>query len=83
MPYICTDGLPPEYGSHEQAVSPMTFPSQRSGNRAVQAVQVTSLADKARLFIYTFCLERIDVGPYKAGACCHGLQMGLQEDDIT
>jgi hypothetical protein len=54
-----------------QAVSPMRFPSQRSGNRAVQAVEIMAPSKQdptaARAYTYTFCLERIDVGPYKVG----------------
>ncbi len=52
-----------------QAVSKVVFPSSRSGNKAVQAVEVQAVQQKgeARLrpYVFTFCLERVDVGPYK------------------
>lgn len=52
-----------------QAISNVVFPSSRSGNKAVQAVEVQALQRKgeARLrpYVFTFCLERVDVGPYK------------------
>lgn len=52
-----------------QAISKVVFPSSRSGNKAVQAVEVTAVQkkDEAKLrpYVFTFCLERVDVGPYK------------------
>jgi hypothetical protein len=52
-----------------QAVSNVVFPSSRSGNKAVQAVEVIAMQHKGegrlRPFVFTFCLERVDVGPYK------------------
>ena len=45
------------------------FPSARMGNKAIQVVQVEARTGGAsgqlRPFTFTFCLERIDVGPYK------------------
>lgn len=63
-----------------QAISPMTFPQQREGQRALQAVEVTALrrpgdplltptsrasGSKMRQYTFTFCLERINSGPFK------------------
>lgn len=52
-----------------QAISKVVFPSSRRGNRAVQAVEVQAVQQKgeARLrpYVFTFCLERVEVGPYK------------------
>lgn len=48
-----------------QVVSQLRFPSRRMGNKAVQAVRVTSSGDGPRSFTFTFCLERVEVGPYK------------------
>lgn len=62
-----------------QATSPMTFPNQRQGQRALQAVEVTALRrpgdpqltgsgasrDDMRQYKFTFCLELISKGPFK------------------
>ena len=53
-----------------QCVSSVDFPSSRMGNKALQAVQFRSSDDTARWYTFTFCMERIDVGPYKVG--CFG-----------
>ena len=52
----------------------MVFPSTRTGERAVQTVEVmaqpsaTHAASK-RAHTYTFCLEHITQGPYKVLSC--------------
>ena len=46
----------------EQAISDLVFTSSRRDDRAVMAVRVTK-GDKERTF--TFCLQRIEQGPYK------------------
>ena len=50
----------------------MTFPRQRAGERALQAVEVLAArrpGDAAgsgvRPYKFTFCLERVEQGPYK------------------
>lgn len=51
----------------------MTFPRQRAGERALQSVRVMARrragdpagADGLRPYTFTFCLERVDIGPYK------------------
>lgn len=61
-----------------QPTSPMSFPQQREGQRALQAVAVTAqrrpgdpLLDAGtgqgnrRQYPFTFCLERISRGPFK------------------
>lgn len=55
-----------------QAMSPMTFPLQRTGERALQAVEVVAARRQGdasggglRPYTFTFCLERVDKGPYK------------------
>ncbi len=52
-----------------QAISNVVFPSSRSGNKAVQAIEVMATQKKGeeilRPYVFTFCLERVDVGPYK------------------
>ena len=53
-----------------QCVSSVDFPSARMGNKALQAVQFRSSDDTARWYTFTFCMERVDVGPYKVG--CFG-----------
>jgi hypothetical protein len=57
-----------------QAVSDVVFPSNRYGNKAVQAVQVSDSAD--RQLTYTFCLERVEEGPYKGCWMTVGLRSG-------
>ncbi|BDA47530.1 hypothetical protein COCOBI_10-3780 [Coccomyxa sp. Obi] len=63
-----------------RAISKVVFPSSRSGNKAVQAVEVQALQQKgeARLrpYVFTFCLERVDVGPYKGCWMTVGLRCG-------
>ncbi len=59
-----------------QPASALVFPKQRSGERALQAVQVTSTRRRAaaagggedglRPYTFTFCMERVQSGPYKA-----------------
>ena len=62
-----------------QPTSALVFPNQRSGERALQAVQVVSARRRAaaaavagggedglRPYTFTFCLERVQSGPYKA-----------------
>ena len=50
-------------------MSQLIFPSERLGNKAIQVVQVVARSGASsrqlRPFTFTFCLERIDVGPYK------------------
>ena len=52
-----------------QPCSELLFPSRRKENRAVQVVEVQAQSRKGanaiRPYTFTFCLERIDVGPYK------------------
>ena len=53
-----------------QATSPMVFPSTRTGERAVQTVEVmaqpsASHAMTKTAHTFTFCLEHITQGPYK------------------
>ena len=52
-----------------KAASGLVFPSARHGNKAVQAVRVEARPSEAgaqpQQFTFTFCLERIDAGPYK------------------
>ena len=62
-----------------QSTSPVNFPQQREGQRALQAVVVTArrrpgdpLLDGGgggrgdlRQYVFTFCLERVSRGPYK------------------
>ena len=47
----------------------LIFPSQRGENRAVQVVQVRAASRQhppvVRAYTFSFCLERVDVGPYK------------------
>ncbi|KAK9905556.1 hypothetical protein WJX75_002084 [Coccomyxa subellipsoidea] len=63
-----------------RAVSNVVFPSSRSGNKAVQAVEVIAMQHKGegrlRPFVFTFCLERVDVGPYKGCWMTVGLRCG-------
>ena len=52
----------------------MVFPSSRTGERAVQTVEVMaqpSASDAAskRAHTFTFCLEHITQGPYKVCSC--------------
>lgn len=58
-----------------QPASRLVFPSQRHGNKAVQAIQVEARPQgpglQPQAFTFTFCLERIDVGPYKVPLCSH------------
>ena len=48
-----------------QAASPMIFPSSRMAHKAVQAVHVQQQDNQLIPLAFTFCLERIDTGPYK------------------
>lgn len=52
-----------------QPRSQMLFPSKRKENRAVQVVEVQAPSrggePPRRPYTFTFCLERVDVGPYK------------------
>ncbi|CAL5220843.1 g2927 [Coccomyxa viridis] len=60
-----------------QACSQLLFPSQRKENRAVQAVEVRApTGNRQHPYTFTFCLERIDVGPYKGCWMTVGLRMG-------
>ena len=62
-----------------QAVSELTFTSSRRDDRAVQAVQV---AKGAREQTFTFCLQRIERGPYKACTCgCQPCRGRAQQSD--
>ena len=67
-----------------QPCSQLLFPSRRKENRAVQVVEVQAQSRKGanaiRPYTFTFCLERIDVGPYKV--CTSGPLLGVpsQED---
>ena len=56
-----------------QAVSDLTFTSSRRDDRAVQAVQVTK---GSREQVFTFCLQRIEQGPYKVRALASSLTAG-------
>ena len=62
--------------SPPQPSSALVFPKQRSGERALQAVTVTSARRRAaavsggedgglRPYTFTFCMERVQSGPYK------------------
>ena len=63
-----------------QPASPLVFPSQRTGERALQAVQVVGARKRAavpggsdgglRPYTFTFCLERVQSGPYKVPSTC-------------
>ena len=58
-----------------QAASPMIFPSSRMAHKAVQAVHVQQQDNHSVPLAFTFCLERIDTGPYKVhyvlpSTCC-------------
>lgn len=65
---------------HEwKASSAVVFPSQRMGNKALQAIQVKGNASRTQPFTFTFCLERIETGPYKG---CW-LIVGLREGDYA
>ena len=56
-----------------QPRSQLLFPSQRKENRAVQVVEVRApSSDRQRPYTFTFCLERVDVGPYKVAASFAG-----------
>ena len=44
------------------ATSELIFPSSRTDSRAVQAVRVHKASQQQA---FTFCLQRIEVGPYK------------------
>lgn len=64
-----------------QATSPMVFPSTRTGERAVQTVEVmaqpsASQAASKRAHTFTFCLEHITQGPYKGCWMTVGLRLG-------
>lgn len=69
-----------------QAISNVIFPSHRHGNRAIQAIQVMSKAstesaapgsnDQLRPYTFSFCLERIDQGPYKGCWLTVGVRVG-------
>ena len=48
------------------AISELVFPSTRTDSRAVQAVRVHKASQPQS---FTFCLQRVDVGPYKVRAC--------------
>ena len=48
-----------------QVVSPVRFPSKRMENKALQTVSVGPIAGREQPFLFTFCLERIEQGPYK------------------
>ena len=62
----------------------LIFPSKRGENRAVQVVQVRAASRQqppvVRAYTFSFCLERVDVGPYKVIAClacfsrCHACE---------
>ena len=51
----------------------LIFPSKRGENRAVQVVHVRAASRQQppvmRAYTFSFCLERVDVGPYKVAAC--------------
>ena len=52
-----------------QPCSQLLFPSQRKENRAVQVVEVRAPSHhRQQPYTFTFCLERIDTGPYKVAA---------------
>ncbi|EIE23611.1 hypothetical protein COCSUDRAFT_41799 [Coccomyxa subellipsoidea C-169] len=63
-----------------RAISNVVFPSSRSGNKAVQAIEVMATQKKGeeilRPYVFTFCLERVDVGPYKGCWMTVGLRCG-------
>lgn len=48
-----------------QAASALRFPSKRFTHKAIQAVQVQHGVTSNREHVFTFCLERCDLGPYK------------------
>ena len=60
-------------------MSQLIFPSERLGNKAIQVVQVEARTGGAsgqlRPFTFTFCLERIDVGPYKVLTPVHACRL--------
>ena len=66
-------------GCSSQPASALIFPKQRSGERALQAVQVVSARRRPaapgatddgglRPYTFTFCMERVQSGPYKVRA---------------
>jgi len=48
-----------------QASSKVIFPSQRMSNKAMQAIKVEGGANRSQPYTFTFCMERVDLGPYK------------------
>jgi len=48
-----------------QASSKVIFPSQRMSNKAMQAVKVEGGLTRSQPYTFSFCMERVDVGPYK------------------
>jgi len=72
-----------------QLTSPMSFPKQREGQRALQVVSVKAQRrpgdpllgvgpgqESLRQYFFTFCLECISQGPYKGCWMTVGLRVG-------
>ena len=79
---LCNDASMPLHACSDrllctaQPASALVFPKQRSGERALQAVQVVSARRRGaavpgssdsswRPYTFTFCMERVQSGPYK------------------
>jgi hypothetical protein len=76
-----------------QPASNLVFPSRRHENKAVMAVEVVATRQQAqrpgqqaqqgnRTYTFTFCLERIDKGPYKVGGMWWGTGQGWFEHEF-
>lgn len=68
---------------HWEVISGMKFPSKRHSNSAVQAVRLFNRPRHAhddcsslREYTFTFCLQRIDTGPYKGCWMTVGVRCG-------
>jgi len=58
------------------ASSKVIFPSQRMSNKAMQAIKVEGGANRSQPYTFTFCMERVDLGPYKGCWLVGGLREG-------
>lgn len=57
-----------------QPISQLVFPSKRHMNKAVCAVEVTSATQQRQAF--TFCLEKVEQGPWKNVWLTVGMRVG-------
>ncbi len=39
-------------------------------NKAMQTIKVEGGSERSQPFTFTFCMERVDLGPYKARLTC-------------